>query len=351
MKSKRRWPLLVLPLALFVWAYQAASWRPKLVGVQPSFVGNGLKLISLTMMGRGQNSLLISPDGKRLISRGQSNKEVFIIAWDMQSRQKLWQQDENSLAFPLAFSPDGRQLAVAADKSVFGRPGLTLHLADAATGKQSGPQILPAHYLGGLQSAAFLSNRQLVVATSRGASVVDTQTGKAIRQCQFEWPALQNTKRPLADSSHVAADGSTVIALANGTSDAAIAIYDVKTGKRRGDWIYKGVFRNPRLSPDGTLWAMQPENVSLFDVYDAKTGKKLRQFVGDNTNQLWTWSADSQRILSSPGAFMAISDARTGRDLGQLPGTRDTQALAPEPRGDYFYTLDNTGKIWRWRLR
>ena len=353
MKPKRRWLLLIFPLALFAWAWQAASWRPKIVGVQPTFVGNGLKLISLTMIGRGQNSLLISPDGRRLISIGQSNNEAFLIAWDVESRQKLWQQNNaGEFKLPLAFSLDGRQLAVATNKSVYGRLGIVIFLADAATGKQSGPQILPAHYLGGLQSVAFLSNRELVVATSQGASVVDTRTGKAIRQWKFMLPTLQNTKLPLPNQSHVASDGATAIVLANGTSDTAIAIYDVKTAKRRGVWTYPGVFRNPRLSPDGKLWTVEREKNDSIDVYDAHTGKKLwGPFEGNETNAPWAWSADSQRLALPKREGVSFFNARNQNFLGLVSGARSNQSLALDPRGDYLYTLDNQGVIWRWRLR
>ena len=354
MKSKRRWLLLIVPLALFAWAYQAASWRPKLVGVQPP----NSTIVQRQLVPGGAFSgsqISISSDGRNLASLAVGKFPDDLTMFSLVTRQKLWHRAQQGEGIgPPVFSPDGRTFAVAIERTSFVAPRDTFNLLllDTTTGKQRGPQILSSRDIELMQCAAFLSPRELVISAYQSATVADTQTGHAIRKIGFDSATFyEDPKMLLSAQSHVSADGKTVLALANGKSDTRVFIYDTQTGKLRGKWKYPGVFRNPRLSPDGTLWAMQPENVGLFDVYDAKIGKKLHQFAGDNTNQLWTWSADSQRILSSPGAFMAISDARTGRDLGQLPGTRDTQALVLDPRGDYFYTLDGAGKIWRWRLR
>lgn len=294
--------------------------------------------------------LLISPDGKYLVSLAELRAKSVLTMWAPQSRTRLWQHQENAKhQYPLAFAPDVQTLAVATDESVFGRSSIAIYIVETATGKRR--HLVKTLWQSDVQSAAFLSAHELVVATSRGAVVADTQTGKAIRQWNFKLPMLASDELPPPPQSYVSADGATVLALTNGAVETAVAIYDANTAKQRATWTFKGVFRNPKLSPDGTLWAMQPNNVGLFDVYDAVTGKKLRQFAGDNTSQLWSWSADSQRILSSPGAFMALSDARTGRDLGQVTGTRNAQALALDPRGDYFYTLDDKGKVWLWRMR
>ena len=355
MKSKRRWLLLIFPLALFIWAYQAASWRPKLIGVQPTFAGNELKPIPPGLLqGTGASAgfrLLVSPDAKLLASSGSDNQSNFVMLWDTVSRQRKWQikRDFNAWLNPLAFSPDSRTLSLS-ESFINSNEFLDkIILLDVSTGKRR--RDISYGFAGTLQSAAFLSNRQLVISTSQSAIVVDTQTGKAIRQWKFELPVLLK-KLPSFNQSHVAADGATVIALANGTSDTAIAIYDVKTGKRRGVWTYKGVFRNPRLSPDGTLWAVEREKNDSIDVYDARTGQKLwGPFEGNQTNAPWAWSADSQRLALPKREGVSLFDARKQNFLGYVSGASGNRALTLSPNGDYLYTLDDTGKIWRWRAR
>ncbi len=346
MKFKRRWLLLIVPLALLAWMAQAASWRPKLVGVNPTQPMNGPGMLPSAIVGP---KLLVSPNGKILASVVTLRTKIVLTLWAPQTREQLWQHTAPDYAqFPMAFSPDSQTLAVAEDTSVFGRANFRVILVDVATGKQR-RAILPGHYLGNLQGAAFLSDKQLVVSTNQGASVVDTQTGKTIRQWNFDLPTLQNTRLPLPPQSHVSADGTTVLALANGIAKTVVAIYDTKTGKQRGLWAYEDVERNARLSPDGRLWAFFPEGAKgLLIVHDARTGVKMWNKFQD---YFWAWSADSQRIISLLNPSAAQSNARTGRDLGKVPGPHGAQALALDPNGDTFYTLDNQGKIWRWRLR
>lgn len=349
MKPKRRWLLLLPLLALFAWAYQAASWRPKLVGVQTTQSTNTLLLI----WNVDSLKLLISPDGKMLVSVAKLSNKTVVTMWTPESSGKLWQQSTPNVAlFPLAFSPDNQKLVMAEDKSVFGRSSIAVYTVDAATGK--GKRVIKTLWQSNVQSAAFLSDKQLVIATTQGATVVDTQTGKAIRQWNFKLPTLQNTKLPLPNQSHVSADGKTVIVLTNGSFDSAVATYDVATGKQRAIWNYKYVVRNPRLSPDGTLWAMQLVKDRFdgdgWNVYDANNGQKLWGAFSATNYEIWAWSADSQMLVLPKEDGHSIFQARERRYIRYVP-SGNSQSLALDPRGDYFYTLDNQGKIWRWRAR
>ena len=369
MKSKRRWLLLIFPLALFIWAYQAASWRPKLIGVQPTFAGNELKPIPPGLLqGTGASAgfrLLVSPDAKLLASSGSDNQSNFVMLWDTVSRQRKWQikRDFNAWLNPLAFSPDSRTLSLS-ESFINSNEFLDkIILLDVSTGKRR--RDISYGFAGTLQSAAFLSNRQLVISTSRGAIVVDIQTGKAIRQWKFEIPELRASETYHSPRSTVSADGTTVTVVnanypADGDNSANTIglVYDARTGQLHHKWITNNSYaRNLVLSPDGKLWAIHnSENCCLIGVYDNITGQQAwrRNIETGASNQSWAWSADSKSIfsiLSSPSWGTLVTNKDNGREPIRLPGPSDTQALALAPDGDYFYTLDNTGKIWRWRAR
>ena len=348
MKLKLRWLLLLFPLALLAWAYHAASWRPKLVGAQPIFGGKGLKLMQY---GPGAR-LLIAPDGEHLASSGLDNKSSFVMGWNIAARKAQWRVDEgfyNVGMGALAYSPDGRTLAVSVDEGVFGRPNFVIDLVETATGKRR--RLMKISWQTILQDAAFLSNRELVISTFEGALVVDVQTGVTIRQWKFKLPVSQIKSRfSSSPQIQISADGTAIIALSNGDTQTAIAVYDAQTGQRRGVWTYHSVFRNPRLSPDGKFWVVDKGN-DRTDIYDARTGAFLWSNLAGGADFPCTWSADSSHILSSQGDATYKYDARDGHQLGQLPGAPFVRALALDSKGDYFYTLDDKGKIWRWRAR
>ena len=346
MKSKRRWILLIFPLALFVWAWQAASWRPKLVGIMPTQQMNGFGMLPSTFSGP---KLLISPDGKHLASVAALRTGYVLTMWAPASRQRLWQHENFTRQFPFAFSPDGRTLAVAEGSPNFAGTKITLNLVNTATGKSR--VLRQKFWQTDLQSAAFLSNRALVAATSRGAIVVDTQTGKTIRQWNFDWPTFHATKNIRSQQSHVSADGTHVIALVTGTYNTALNLYNVKTGEHHEVWV-PYLYCNPRLSPKGRFFALQYVNAVACDVFDSQTSFTLwKNVLGNQTDFPWSWSANGDHIMTLDAApAINYTDARPAPDIQSVPAKANTESLAFDPSGDFLYTLD-AGKIWRWRLR
>ena len=280
-----------------------------------------------------------------------SGRELSLAVWSVASQKILWQHSKPTTGWikPLAFSPDSQVLAVISDKRAFGNAPAGVDLVDARTGQPRGRMVSTGYIE--LQSVAFLSPRELVVASHQGASIIETQSKKILRQWSFDLVAPTRTRFPTLNQSHVSADGKTVVALAKGKSDTSIVLYDAQSGKRRHAWTVNDVFRKPRLSPDGNLCVLQRVNRDTAEVYDCANGKKLwGPFVSGSINVSWNWSKDGQQISSFYDPNLIMFDARTGRITKKSFIPDNTKALAIDPRGDYFYTLDNS-KIWRWRAR
>ena len=288
-----------------------------------------------------------------MVSFWQNGNRSSLAMWSLSERQLLWKQSQTGKTiYPLAFSPDGRTLAVSVDESTggFRRPNFAIDFVDTATGKRRHFMEIPSKTR--LQDAAFLSDRELVVATSEDVSIVDTQAGAVRRRWRLKLPAPPNQQSFAPGEIRISADGTTVLASSERTSNTVVAIYDARTGKQRGKWFCPGISRSPRLSPDGTLWAMNPQFADVPDFYDAQTGKKLwsPSFIV-SARSPWNWSADGRQVVVSLGSNVNLLDARTGGHLKQVGTNSLSQDLTLSPDGDYFYTLDDKGKIWRWRAR
>ena len=85
------------------------------------------------------------------------------------------------------------------------------------------------------------------------------------------------------------------------------------------------------LSPDGSLWATQSEEVDGVDIVRARDGRKLwhipefgREFSG--------FSADGKAVLTVSKTGLDVLDALTGAKLKSLPGPLSDN-FAPSPDG------------------
>ena len=342
MKPKLRWLLLLIPLALFAWAYGAASWRPKMVGVQPNVSSGSSSWYPL---------LIVSPDGERMASYTLANGRSLAL-WDVASRKMLWQHSNPMTGWlkPLAFSPDSRVLAVVSETGTFGGEPSGIDLLDADSGQRRRRMVATGNL--DLQSVGFLSPRELVIASHRGASVVETQTGKTVRQWSFDVPVPTRKQYPTLPQSHVSADGKTVVVLAKGKGDSSLTLYDARSGAKRRAWKIRSVYRRPRLSPDGSLCVLQRQNRDTAEVYDCANGQQLwGPFASDSIDLSWSWSADGRQITSFADPSLMAFDARTGRKVANRSIAGSLQTYAADPRGNYFCILDDQGIIWRWRLR
>ena len=248
---------------------------------------------------------------------------------------------------PLAFSPDSRLLAVISDADAFGRPNRVIDILDAANGKLK--RRIVSLDDREIQSAAFASNSALAVATSLGAAVIDVKTGEPIRRWRFRAVAFVGGPRVYSPQSAISADGKTILALANGRD---VTLYDATTGQKTRIFTLDKARRDPRLSPDGTLWALSLPDINYPSFYDARTGKKLVENLAyGEASRFQFWGAGSSRIVSPTPGKLAILDGRSAARVREVPGNLNAQTIALDPRGGFYYTLDKTGVIWRWRLR
>jgi WD40 repeat protein len=352
--------------------------------------------------GEGVETLLYTPDGKKLVTASWNRKEG-VCVWDARDGRLLhrlsgksyfgaavsadskavavaaWSEvlvygladGRQNLRFPVsagtelvAWSSDGKTLAAWSIDTEFNQPPprsgkLVVTLHDAATGKllrrlerQHDPAIV-GNILRGypqdssvLKFVSFALDGKVVLAAGwdRVVSVWDVQTGQTFR--------LLAEGRPVYRFA-VAADGRTLAAAGR---DGRVRVYDIADGRELGQVPVTGgkdvVIPALAFAPDGkrlaTAGMVSEGNEWLFhvDLWDVPTGRHAGQ-VPDVAASALAFSPDG-RTLATCGGAVQLWDVRTGRPRGPDGGhTGDVIGLAFSADGR---TLISQGRDWtlRW---
>ena len=174
----------------------------------------GKHVHSLRVSDRPIQHVLLLPDGKTLLATANAEG---MTAWDLTT-------------FTLRFKADaGRRVAVNADGTVIAAPGRTaLRLYDVATGQQLREFPMP---LSGYMAVAFSPDGRRIAVAGRAVRVFDLATAS------FIGPARERTL-PVSDLAF-STDGHTLIE----AESTSIYITDPETGVVRSQWESVGLGR------------------------------------------------------------------------------------------------------------
>lgn len=222
-------------------------------------------------------SLMFSPDGKSLASRGSDGR---VRIWDVNNgKQRFQLPDDAHDPQALAFSADGTILTTACSR-------VLVCSWDMATGKQL------------------------------------TRLARKADHCQ---------------ECILSRDGTT---LALNDDDAWLAVWDIAGGKgpRRLRKADKGE-RVMAVSADGSLVASGSDRGYALRVWEAATGKELCFLQKPKEERLLAaeFSHDGKTLVSGGYGSIYVWDIATGKELRQLPTQKNlVWALAFSPNGDTF---------------
>jgi RNA polymerase sigma factor (sigma-70 family) len=325
---------LALVVALGLMALGAAAWHHALAGPQNADKGEQLekhgppprKEIAAVPANLPQNNAEPLPDGA--VGR------LGTLRW-------------RHAALMLAFSPQGRFLAAAGDK--------TTHLFDGRTGKL-------VHEVAGSGYVAFSPDGKTLFTspfhdakTPKALRIWDTNTGAEKRQFTLDGNAYSSWSQ----------DGKTMIAgqwkLGNGPARFVVTLWDMTTGKRIRSFV------NPigdnmgdsqvTLTPDGKAFALRgPQDLFLLD---SATGKEIRRFPSVRAEN-HRWGAAPAFAFSPAGAQLVCTDKGgvavwnvTGPAAGQAArrlavegGKAATVAVSPD--GKFIAAGTSEGAILLW---
>jgi WD40 repeat protein len=255
-------------------------------------VATGNRLHSFKAHRAWLNTLAFSPDGKRLASAGTDGA---IRVWDLAAGKELTDTGAPQGEITrLIFSPDGKELFGQAEDG-------TLRVWDPATGKE---------------------RRRLTGSVAHAVSLCCSPDGKRLL----------------------------------GVHNGYVRLWEAGTGKElkpAGDLaLATNQYLCAVFSPDGTEVLAGAGLYSTVHVWDAATGKQLRELKEAGSSSVLALSPDGRRLLAAGGmdGRAALCDAATGKKLHSLPdmpwwNTRVSDARF-SPDGRLVVTVNGGVRLW-----
>ncbi|WP_329377026.1 nSTAND1 domain-containing NTPase [Streptomyces sp. NBC_01716] len=328
---------------------------------------------------------VFSPDGDTIATSGQKGK---VLLWDARTHQKIdeLQAHRNDDGWPslLAFSPDGRTLAVTvtgygtsdSDKSAVqlwdvrekrrtatlkGHTGFVQSLAFSQDGKTLATGASDAT----TRLWDVRSHRPLATLTGHSGTVFalafspDGRTlasGGQDRSIRL-WDVRERTAVTVL-SSHTGSVDALAFSpdgamLASGAGDATVRLWDMEVGQPRATFAGPGGSGSPAAySSNGKVLATGDGDGSV-DLHDARTRRTLGRLTGHvGKVSSVRFSPDGRFVAASSHDSPAVLlwDVRTRRLLVSLDGHRSpVQSVRFSPDGHTLATssyIDGTTRLW-----
>jgi WD40 repeat protein len=359
-------------------------------------------------LGNGLYAMALSPDGKTAVSVGGNSQTQF---WDVATGKMLRgiDHEHGGGGRVVAYSPDGRTVATVQDHG-------TVHLWDAAGGKHLA-ELDPK--MRSTTSLAFSPDGRVLAAGGGDAtfgSGEESGSNSAVRLWRWDgtklqplWEAKPDSRAPLAagrlqvivslafspDGKYLATGGYTndVIrlwdvsegkevrqlrasgphvgalayaptgkALASGSSDGELALWDLDAGTKTWQSKQPGEVRALAFAPNGkTLavgggpeygWDRGKQNDTFLALVSVKDGKQVRRVrTGGEGVASLAFSRDGATLAAGLGGTIRVWDAATGKERSSAIGHEHwVGAVAVSEDGKVAATAGGDGALILWDL-
>jgi RNA polymerase sigma factor (sigma-70 family) len=282
-------------------------------------------------------SLAFAPGGKLL---AMAHPLGAVELWDVSSRRRLFQLLRTSVevlpfqSFPsdgaarhdLAFSPDGKRLAVGAF-------GSGVALFDTATGKCIGPGA--TGHRASVRSLGLSSDGKVLVTYVPGDAMRswDLASGKQVRQVDVPGGAA---------SAALSADGATLASVTDsGATGFHLVLYDTATGRPKKQQLRGSGGLAPALvfSPDGELLAARGDRKRAIRIWNVTNGQELPTPEGEETKATGDGIVVTRALrvphgemaFSPDGRLLAAADVRNELTLFEVATGIRLRSFSPEP--------------------
>jgi WD40 repeat protein len=265
------------------------------------------------------DQLLVTPDGKRLVSGGD-----VLGAWDLSSGKDLVPAGGHRTGVETAlFSRDGCVLATRDQTQMLGlwdmasgRPVVTVLDGEktrcVATGLSREGRELTA-----LGTDAIVRNWDLTTGRSAGEfSIGGEATTRAWREAFGKMPYLEK------DLDRVAALGPDARTLAVVCEGQSVSIWDTTTRKQLRRWKPAAPVMKMAFSPGGRYLSVLDEQRAI-QLWDTKTSSDRPECRSQGDDTGCVFSGDDRFMAWSDGSQIHLRDLATGKETAQIKGVRD----------------------------
>lgn len=248
--------------------------------------------------GRDPHRVRFSPDGRWLAAAAE---KTGIWLWDLKTLRRVRTYPAGTDRPEFVFSPDGARLAVATDK-------VQVYVTDAEEPDDAFEPVDGA----ALDLRFTADGKELVLLRQDGHVVrVNAKTGKEV--------ATQNPPSPDLSPSAALAPGGVMAALTD--SSDRIWVWDPKTGKGPTADRF-GVLSDPGFAADGS--ASCADGLGTVRTFDPKTGAAGKSHkLTEEAGSLLAWDARSGRaVVRAVGTTpreVRLVEAATGKVLAKHP--------------------------------